>query len=107
MEQPILDNLRVHGAAYAHRKVGENLDLTEETPVYEGTFKPGNGWQHVKFDKEVPTRYFCMEALNAYDGKIMRLLPNWNYWERTVSHCHVSIGKWFMPIVKKRKKPTI
>ena len=69
LEQPILDNLRVHGAAYAHRKVGENLDLTEETPVYEGTFKPGNGWQHVKFDKEVPTRYFCMEALNAYDGK--------------------------------------
>ncbi len=28
LQQPILDNLRVHGAAYAHRKVGENLDLT-------------------------------------------------------------------------------
>ena len=26
-------------------------------------------------------------------AKIMRLLPNWNYWERTVSHCHVSIEK--------------
>ena len=27
LQQPILDNLCVHGAAYAHRKVGENLDL--------------------------------------------------------------------------------
>ena len=26
LQQTILDNLRVHGAAYAHRKVGENLD---------------------------------------------------------------------------------
>ena len=49
LEQQILENLRVHVAAYAHRKVGENLDLTEETPVYAGAFKPGNGWQHVKF----------------------------------------------------------
>ena len=69
LQQPVLDNLRVHGAAYAHRKVGENLDLTGEKPVYEGTFKSGNGWQHVKFGKEVETRFFCLEALNAYDGK--------------------------------------
>ena len=69
LQQPILDNLRVHGAAYAHRKVGENLDLTGEKTVYEGTFKSGNGWQHVKFGKEVETRFFCLEALNAYDGK--------------------------------------
>ena len=69
LQQPILDNLCVHGAAYAHRKVGENLDLAGEKPVYEGTFKSGNGWQHVKFGKEVETRFFCLEALNAYDGK--------------------------------------
>lgn len=69
LQQPVLDNLRVHGAAYAHRKVGENLDLTGEKPVYEGTFKSGNGWQHVKFGKEVETRFFCLEALSAHDGK--------------------------------------
>ena len=69
LQQPILDNLRVHGAAYAHRKVGENLDLSGETPVYKGSFKAGNGWQHVKFGKEVETRFFCLEALNAHDGK--------------------------------------
>ena len=69
MDQTLLVYLLGYGSSYAYGKVGENLDLTEETPVYEGTFKPGNGRQHVKFDKEVPTRYFCMEALNAYDGK--------------------------------------
>ncbi len=68
LRQPILDVQRGNGA-YAHRKVGENLDLSAETPVYKGTFKPGNGWQHVKFGKEVQTRFFCLEALNAYDGK--------------------------------------
>ena len=45
------------------------MDLTGEEPVYVGTFKSGNGWQHVKFGKEVETRFFCLEALNAYDGK--------------------------------------
>ena len=49
--------------------MGENLDLTNETPVYQGIFKSGNGWQHVKFGKKVETRFFCLEALNAHDGK--------------------------------------
>ena len=68
LRQPILDVQRGNGA-YAHRKMGENLDLTNETPVYQGIFKSGNGWQHVKFGKKVETRFFCLEALNAHDGK--------------------------------------
>lgn len=67
LRQPILDMQRGNGA-YAHRKMGENLDLSQETPVYEGTFKEGNGWQHISFGREIPTRYFCLEALNAHDG---------------------------------------
>ena len=67
LRQPILDMQRRNGA-YAHRKMGETLDLSQETPVYEGTFKEGNGWQHISFGREIPTRYFCLEALNAHDG---------------------------------------
>mgnify|MGYP001776747492 CR=1 FL=1 len=67
LRQPILDMQRGNGA-YAHRKMGETLDLSQETPVYEGTFKEGNGWQHISFGREIPTRYFCLEALNAHDG---------------------------------------
>lgn len=67
LRQPILDMQRGNGA-YAHRKMGETLDLSQETPVYEGTFKEGNGWQHISFGREIPTRYFCLGALNAHDG---------------------------------------
>lgn len=67
LKKPILDVLRGNGA-YAHRKLGENLNLSGETPVYKGTFKPGNGWQHIKFGKTIDTRFFCIEALNAHGG---------------------------------------
>lgn len=67
LRNPILDMLRGNGA-YAHRKLGEDLNLIGETPVYKGSFKPGNGWQHIKFGKMIDTRYFCLEALNSYGG---------------------------------------
>lgn len=67
LRKPILDVQKGNGA-YAHRKLGENLDLTNETPVYKGSFKPGNGWQHIKFAKTIDTRYFCLEALNSHGG---------------------------------------
>ena len=67
LRSPILDIQKGHGA-YSHRKLGENLDLSQESPVYEGTFKPGNGWQHIRFGKGIDTRYFCLETLNTHGG---------------------------------------
>lgn len=67
LRQPILDVL-TGNAAYSHRKLGENLDLNNETPFYTGTFKPGNGWQHVTFDKKQNARYFCLEAMDSFGG---------------------------------------
>ncbi|MDR0507255.1 MAG: beta-galactosidase [Dysgonamonadaceae bacterium] len=64
LRQPILDILRGNGA-YKFRKPGENLDLSDEKPVYLGSFKPGNGWQKITFGKSYETRYFCLEALNS------------------------------------------
>lgn len=67
LRKPILDVQRGNGT-YAHRRVGEELNLTEETPIYKGSFKVGNGWQHIKFGKDIETRFFCIEALNSYGG---------------------------------------
>lgn len=67
LPQPILDVL-TGNAAYSHRKLGENLDLSNETPFYKSSFKPGNGWQHIKFDKKQNARYFCLEALDSFGG---------------------------------------
>ncbi|MBF0651516.1 beta-galactosidase [Dysgonomonas sp. GY75] len=67
LRKPVLDILRGNGA-YAHRKLGENLNLTGETPVYTGAFKPDHGWQHIQFGKTVDTRFFCLEALSSHGG---------------------------------------
>lgn len=67
LREPILDQLSLQGSAYAHRKAGEELNLSGEQAHYTGSFKPGNGWQHVKFGKQ-QIRYFCLESLNSHEG---------------------------------------
>ena len=68
LSEPLLDQLLVQNPL-THRNEGENLNLSGEKPVFTGSFKPGNGWQEVKFNKPVTGRYVCIEALNSQDGK--------------------------------------
>ena len=68
LNKPILDMLRAE-TPMTHRKEGENLDLKNEKPVTAGTLQAGNGWQEVKFDAPVKARFFCLEGLNAQNGK--------------------------------------
>lgn len=68
LTEPLLDQLLV-SKPLTHRNEGENLDLSAEKPIKAGSFKPGNGWQEVKFNQPVKGRYVCIEALNAQDGK--------------------------------------
>lgn len=67
LEQPILDVLG-GGAAFTHRKEGENLDLSAEEVFFKGSFKAGNGWNHIPFGKKEAIRYFCLEALSSHAG---------------------------------------
>ncbi len=60
-----LDKLNLAGPKI-HRLEGQNLDLTGETPVMEGTLKSGNGWQEVRFDQPASGRYVCIEALSSH-----------------------------------------
>lgn len=68
LEKPILDMLRSN-EVMIHRKDGEYLNLKQEKPVASGTFKLGNGWQTINFKRNVKGRFFCLESLNAHDGK--------------------------------------
>lgn len=68
LKEPKLDQLLVQ-KPLTHRTEGQNLDLSGETPVIEGAFAAGNGWQEKKFNAPVRGRYICIEALNAIDGK--------------------------------------
>ena len=66
LDKPILDMLRVT-VPETHRKEGQNLKLTNETPVASGSFNQGNGWQEVKIPA-AQGRYFCLEGLSSFDG---------------------------------------
>lgn len=66
LRTPIIDKLQLD-APRTHRAEGETLDLSGATPVAQGTFTPGNGWQRVDFSA-TPGRYLCIEALDAQDG---------------------------------------
>jgi len=67
LKKPILDMLR-EKAPETHRKSGQKLELQNETAAAQGTFTFRNGWQEVKFDKQVQGRYFCLEGLSSFDG---------------------------------------
>lgn len=68
LNEPLLDKLLV-SKPLTHRKESEKLDLSGEQPVLSGSFKPGNGWQEMQFNRPVTGRYICLEALSAQDGK--------------------------------------
>jgi len=76
LQKPIIDKLNLEGPQ-THRAEGQNLDLSGETPVKVGTFKAGNGWQEVKFDKPVTGRYVCIEALNSHWNREYCCIAEW------------------------------
>ncbi|MCM1254945.1 MAG: beta-galactosidase [Duncaniella sp.] len=67
LNEPILDKLQI-AKRLIHREEDENLDLTGEKPVVEGSFEPGNGWQEVKFPAPVKGQFVCIEMLNSING---------------------------------------
>ena len=68
LDHPIIDKLQ-NEEPPIHRKDGQTINLSGETPIATGSFAAGNGWQTVSFGKPVRARYVCLEALNAFDGK--------------------------------------
>jgi beta-galactosidase len=67
LEKPILDELRPEmDFARAQRP---KVTLQLDTPVIETQFAPGGQMQEVEFPAPVKGRYFCLEALSAFDDK--------------------------------------
>ena len=70
LSKPILDMLRKKEPE-THRKEGQNLNLTGEKVIMHGQFTQGNGWQSIKFPTFAEGRYFCLESLSSFDGKLV------------------------------------
>jgi beta-galactosidase len=68
LEVPILDQLRPEkDLARPSRKARPRVDGLE--PVHEAEFAPGAATQDVRFAQPAQGRQFCLEALDAFDGK--------------------------------------
>lgn len=51
-----------------HNNIGDKPDLNSETPVAQGQFRAGNGWQTVKFATPKKGRLLCLEAFSTQAG---------------------------------------
>jgi beta-galactosidase len=69
LEQPILDQLRpkLDFARAKRKEVTLHPDFGE--PAHAASFAPGTSLQEVRLTAPARGRYFCLEALNAHDGK--------------------------------------
>jgi beta-galactosidase len=69
LEKPVLDELHPEkDFLKLHRPiVRPNLDSAR--PVHAGSFAPGADTQEIKFATPATGKYFCLESLNAHDGK--------------------------------------
>ncbi|MGV7209658.1 beta-galactosidase [Oxalobacteraceae bacterium A2-2] len=68
LAEPILDQLHPE-LDLARPPSTAKLLLDGVAPAHQGSFAPGSATQDVRFDKPVTGRQFCLESLNAFDGK--------------------------------------
>jgi beta-galactosidase len=69
LEKPILDSLRPQLDFLKTHRPAVKLNLDSATPVQSGSFAPGADTQEIKFAAPVSGKFFCLESLNAQDGK--------------------------------------
>ena len=69
LDKPVLNELHPEkDFAKLHRPTVK-LNLDSVAPVHTGTFAPGADTQEIKFAQPAAGKYFCLESLNAFDGK--------------------------------------
>jgi beta-galactosidase len=69
LDRPILDQLRPQLDFAQSRRAAVQLRSDFGTPAHVGRFAPGSNLQEVKFSRPTTGRQFCLEALDAQDGK--------------------------------------
>ena len=69
LAQPILNQLRPEEDFGRAQRPAVILQLQSVKPVLSGSFAAGPTLQEFKFPQPIKGRYFCLESLNAHDGK--------------------------------------
>ena len=62
--EPELNKLQLE-KSNKHNNIGDKPDLNSATPAASGSFKSGNGWQTIKFEKAAKGRYLAIECIST------------------------------------------
>ena len=65
--EPELNKLQIEKTA-KHNNIGDKPDLNSSTPVAQGQFAAGNGWQTIRFNTPQKGRYVALQCLSNHDG---------------------------------------
>lgn len=89
LEKPVLNELHLEkDFAQAHRPAVK-LNLDSVAPAHTGTFAPSADTQEIKFTAPATGKIFCLESLNAFDGKPYAAVAELNLLDasgKTISH---------------------
>ena len=69
LEKPVLNELHPEKDFGKSHRPAVKLNLTDNVTVIKGTFAPGADTQEIKFAATAAGKFFCLESLNAFDGK--------------------------------------
>ncbi len=69
LEHPILDQLRPQLDFARAKRREAKLAADFGPPAHAGTFAAGSALQEVRLERPAQGRFFCLEALDAHDGK--------------------------------------
>jgi beta-galactosidase len=67
LDKPVLDEL--HKELDFQKATRPSVTLNLNSPVQTGTFAPGADAQEIKLNAPATGKYFCLESVNAQDGK--------------------------------------
>ena len=69
LEKPVLSELHPEKDFAKSHRPAVKLHLAANIPAHTGAFPPGADTQEIKFSSMASGRFFCLESLNAHDGK--------------------------------------
>ena len=69
LAKPVLDELHPEKDFAKTRRPAVKVNLDATTVASSGSFTPGTDTQEIKFAKPATGNFFCLESLNAHDGK--------------------------------------
>jgi beta-galactosidase len=69
LAKPVLDELHPEKDFAKSHRPPVKLNLNSATPVHAGAFAAGGDTQEIKFSAPATGKFFCLESLDAFDGK--------------------------------------